>query len=166
MRSIARAARVDPRLVPYYFGSKRALFLEALSAGLERGRPTAETAGVPADVGERVVARFLTLWGERTFVALVGAAGRDRRVLERLRAFVASIVPQVRDDVGGPADLRVGLVASQLLGLGVVRWLLRLEPIASLPVDRVARCVGPGVTFALTGDLATRGDRPAGQAPD
>jgi len=47
--------------------------------------------------------------------------------------------------------LRAQLVASQLLGLALARYLLRLEPLASLPAADVVAAVGPTLQRYLDG---------------
>ena len=80
----------------------------------------------------------------------------------------ASIQPQARrllhDALAGPmaervaaefkvsdAELRVELVASHLMGLAFARYQLKIEPLASTPVDDLVALVGPTVERYLTG---------------
>jgi hypothetical protein len=49
--------------------------------------------------------------------------------------------------------VRAGLCASQILGIGLVRYVLKLEPIASADVDTMVRLVGPNLQRYLTGAL-------------
>jgi hypothetical protein len=51
------------------------------------------------------------------------------------------------------AELRANLVFSQIFGLAVARYILRIEPLASTPGELVAAAVGPTVQRYITGDL-------------
>ena len=49
--------------------------------------------------------------------------------------------------------LRAALVGSQLVGLAMVRYIIRLEPLASASADRVVAAVAPTVQRYFTGDV-------------
>jgi AcrR family transcriptional regulator len=149
MRAIARDAGVDPALVSYYFGSKSALFVESLRLPVN---PADAIAAVLADgtggFGERLVTRFLQVWdnpasGEPIISVLRSAASRP----ELLREFVErQIVPRLGAGLEGPdAELRATAIASQMLGLAVMRYVLRVEPLASAEPDQVVAWIGPTV---------------------
>jgi hypothetical protein len=63
-----------------------------------------------------------------------------------VRRVVASVAPD-------QLDLRAGLVGSQLVGLGMVRYVLRLEPLASADHATVIAAVAPTLQRYLTGPL-------------
>jgi hypothetical protein len=50
-------------------------------------------------------------------------------------------------------ELRATLVGSQLIGLGMARYVVRIEPLASAPVEEVVAAVAPTVQRYLTGSL-------------
>lgn len=79
----------------------------------------------------------------------------DDRVAERLRAvFVEQVVAVLaRLAPPGQAERRAALVASQLLGLALTRYLLRLPGITARPLDEVAADIAPNVQRYLTGPL-------------
>lgn len=56
------------------------------------------------------------------------------------------------------ADLRFTLVASQLVGMAVARYIMHMEPLASLLDDEAMRLYGPTVHRYLTGDLSPEQD--------
>ena len=61
--------------------------------------------------------------------------------------------PHSTDEFGvTDAELRVELVASHLAGLAFARYQLKLEPIASTPVEDVVAWMGPTLQRYLTGD--------------
>ncbi len=47
--------------------------------------------------------------------------------------------------------MKAELVASQLIGLAMTRYVLKIEPLASAPVDDVVAMVAPAVNAALQG---------------
>jgi AcrR family transcriptional regulator len=155
MRAIARAAGVDPALVSYYFGSKSGLFVESLRLPVN---PAAAIDAVLAegsdDLGERLVTRFLQVWdnpasGEPIISVLRSAASRP----ELLREFVErQIAPRFAAALEGPdADLRATAIASQMLGLAMVRYVLRVEPLASANPQQVVAWIAPTVQRYVDG---------------
>lgn len=160
VRGIARRAGVDPALVRYYFdGGKAQLF--AVAVGRRDVDPAALLAGVlaggPDDVGRRLVEGVLRTWdapgGRERFrmVMAATASGHDHLVRDFLASEVLGRLRGVLPEAD--ADLRVALVASQLAGVLVARYVLEVEPIASVPVERLIDTVGPAVQRYLTGDL-------------
>lgn len=160
IRGIAREARVDPALVLYYFHSKEDVALEALGATL---RPLMETTfrsgPLRRGTGANAVLRFLRFWDAhsqgRAFAGLVYTAGSGGRVGDAVRTFVstqieAQFAGQISDD---ELKARVGLFMTQIIGIGVVRYLLRVEPIASASAEWIARSIGPNLDRCLLGRL-------------
>lgn len=152
IRGVAAAAGVDPALVHHYFGTKDDLFLAALEFPVDPRVVLASVAeGDPATLGTRLVARALGVWDDPQarlpLLALVrsGIAGEAGRALleTALSRLIFGALGQVLD-VDEP-ERRVGLVASQMVGLVVTRYVLRLEPVASMPADDVAAWLGPTI---------------------
>jgi AcrR family transcriptional regulator len=163
MRSIAIGAGVDPRLVGYYFGSKQALLEACLvpPPGFVEG--VAEvTQSALASRGEALVRSLLRAWEDpRSAVVLrsiILIAAQQPLALERLRSIVSSsLIGAVATNLDSEERLlRGGLVATQMLGLAMTRYVWRLEPIASLPEDEVVACVAPTVQRYLTGEVRSR----------
>jgi AcrR family transcriptional regulator len=160
IRAVAGEAGVDPALVHHYFGSKDDLFLAALEIPVDPRRlvPAVFEAGV-AGAGERLLRLFLSVWDDPhtrlPLLALVRASlaeegpesllqqGILRMVLTPLRAALPS----------AEADRRVQLVLSQMVGLVVTRYLLALEPLASMPAEEVVAAVAPTLQRYLDGPL-------------
>ncbi len=159
VRAIAKEAKVDPALVFHFFGGKDRLFVAAMKSKMKRPGPSElpEFEDIE-ERGVRIVRLFLERWGgdrgPTPFLGLMRSAASNPRAAAMLRTlFRETIMPAVAD-VHGPedADLRVAFVGSQLLGLGVMRYVLRVEPLASLPIEDVARYAGPTIARYL-GDL-------------
>ncbi|MGN9775683.1 TetR/AcrR family transcriptional regulator [Micromonospora sp. H33] len=162
IRSIAAAAQVDPALVHHYFGSKDQLFLTAMEAPVDpRELLPKVLAGDRAGIGERLVRTFLGVWDSpagAAGVALLRSAVSNEWTARLLREFLTTqVLRRVLDHLDvDPAELplRGSLVASQLVGLGMMRHVIRLEPVASAAPEALVAAVGPTVQRYLTGDLS------------
>lgn len=161
IRAVAEEAGVDPSLVLYFFGSKERLFAACIDWPFD---PAVEIPAVIGDrrsgVGERLVALMLETWdaeeGRNPIVALLVAAMTQEAAAVQLRTFLetqllAPITTALRSD---RPDLRAALVASELIGLGLTRHVLRLEPLASLDREAVVALVGPRIQRSLTHRLS------------
>jgi AcrR family transcriptional regulator len=160
LRGVARAAGVDPRLVHHYFDGKDALFVAAFELP---GRPQQllehVLAGDADGVGARLVRMFTTVWdsgeGRQRIVALVSAATASEAGARMLREFLArEVFARIIAMLGSDdPELRAALAASQMMGLAVARYVVRLEPLASAEPDLVVALVGPTIQHYLTGPL-------------
>jgi AcrR family transcriptional regulator len=161
IRGIARAAGVDPALVHHFFGSKDGLFAAALELPFD---PATVVAGLLADgvdgLGERVVRTFLGIWdatpGQGPMLALLRSAVAAEGAATTLRDFLtrAVLTPlAAAADGEDDAELRASLAASQMLGIAVARYVVRLEPLASASADVLAPVVGPTLDRYLTAAL-------------
>ncbi|CAG7658036.1 TetR/AcrR family transcriptional regulator [Actinacidiphila bryophytorum] len=156
LRAIAAEAGVDAALINYYFGSKRGLFgaAMALTANpadlLERVFASDKPTVVPralrtllaswdsADSGPGLVAMLRSVSADESAAALV------REVMER------EVIERVAERLGGAhAQARAMAFCAQMAGIITTRYLLRLEPIASMTPDEVVRYCGPSLAVAL-----------------
>jgi AcrR family transcriptional regulator len=160
LRGIARAAGVDARLVHHYFDGKDAVFTAAFEIPV-RPQDVVEpvVAPGPDGIGERLIRLFLSVWdsppGRQRIVALLSASLTSDAAARMLREFItrevfARIVARLRSD---EPELRASLAASQMMGLVVARYVVRIEPLASLEPDEVVEVVGPTLQAYLTGPL-------------
>jgi AcrR family transcriptional regulator len=150
VRAIATDAQVDPALVIHYFGTKEALFVEA--TGLPPAVPglIASLAGLPFEDFGRVLAgtyiRFVDSDDSRNAIlALVRSAVSHDEAATMLRDLLtAQLLPVITRHTGHPdAQLRASLIAAQLIGIAMLRHVLRLEPLATPTPDEIAALVGP-----------------------
>lgn len=152
IRSIAARADVDSALVHHYFGTKADLFAEAVGIPL---RPDIDVPAIiagPRDaVGERLVRYVLEAFEQpdirRRGVMLIRTAIGSRLSTPLLAGFLArELIGKIAKALGvADADLRATLVASQIAGLLLTRYVLKLGPIASASVDDIVVRVGPTV---------------------
>lgn len=160
IRGVARGAGVDPALVHYFFGTKTELFAAAMQLPVNPAELVqALLAGEPELIGERLIGTFLSVWDHAAnrdvFIGLLRSAVTDEQAATLLREFaMRELFGQVAAALGTPdAELRASLVFSQIFGLAVARYILRIEPLASTPAQVVAAAVGPTVQRYITGDL-------------
>ncbi|BCB88412.1 TetR/AcrR family transcriptional regulator [Phytohabitans suffuscus] len=161
IRGIATSAGVDPALVHHYFGTKEQLFKSCMDFPIDPAEMLPQVlAGGPDEIGERLVRFFLRIWDSPAgvaAVALMRSAVTNDWTARLLREFVTTqmvrhVVTRLAVD---PAEvpLRASLVASQMAGLAMVRYVLKLEPLASAPPEVVVAAIAPNVQRYATGDL-------------
>jgi AcrR family transcriptional regulator len=160
IRGIASDAGVDPALVHHFFGTKEKLFVAAVRFPFV---PTEELAQLGmADrerLGELIVRIALgALENPSTrppAIALIRSAITNEQAATMMREFVTrAIVGTIATLVDeGEAEYRASLVASQILGLGIARYIVGLEPLAGADVDDLVAAIAPTVQRYLTGEI-------------
>jgi AcrR family transcriptional regulator len=164
IRQIATGAGVDPALVHHYFGTKDQLFVATMEIPVNPAEvvPKIVAAG-PDGVGERLVRMFLTVWdspaGVSAAALLRSALSHEwsaRMLREFLTSQILSKIIQTLDLDPKQAQLRTTLAASQMVGLAMTRYLLKVEPLASAPRETLVAAVGPTIQRYLTGPLDSR----------
>ncbi|GAA2574036.1 TetR/AcrR family transcriptional regulator [Pseudonocardia hydrocarbonoxydans] len=159
VRHIAERAGVDAAMVHHWFGSKDALFTASLDIPLDPAAVFPELLHGPRDqLGERLVTRFLTLWdatGGAPLASMLRSVAAHDDAARMLRDFVTRVILTRVVATLGPdqPDLRAALVGSQLIGLGMARYVVKLEPLASADHATVVAAVAPTVQRYLTGPL-------------
>lgn len=159
IRAIATAASVDPALVHHYFGTKDKLFVAAMNVPFDpREILPAVLDGGRDEIGTRFVRTFLGIWDSpagSAGVALMRSAVSHDWAARLMREFIVTqVLRRITTGIGIPPDevpLRAGLVATQMAGLAMVRYILKLEPIASAPAETLVTAVAPTVQHYLTG---------------
>jgi len=158
LRGVARAAGVDPALVHRFFGGKAALFGAAMDLPADPGVLVRRLLADGLDgIGVRVVRTFVGVWdsqpGQERLVALLRGGVASAESADLLRGFlVEAVLGPLATATGRPdGALRASLAASQLVGLAVARYVLRLEPLAGADPDQLAREVGPTLQRYLNG---------------
>lgn len=153
IREIATEAGVDPSLIYHYFGTKDGLF----AASIDIPIPAAEAlqsvfAADRGDLGRRLAETFFFVWEqEAARASLLGilrsAMGGEHQAADAFRQFLTtSVLEQISPLIGGENPrLRALLMASQLVGVAMTRYVMRLEPIASVPVEDIVELVAPRI---------------------
>ena len=162
---MARTAGVDPALVSYYFGSKGDLFGAAVNLRAQASQEIATAInGDLLSAGPRLVRLSLTAWDDdadgATFRTLLQWMAADVRSPEAIQNYateqIAVPMTEALEQSGlsiASAQERAALAGSQLVGLAMIRYVLRLEPIAGASIDHLVEVVGPTIQHYLTGPL-------------
>jgi AcrR family transcriptional regulator len=147
--------------VHHYFGNKDKLFLAAVDAPADPADLLPTVLAAPRDqLGAAVVHMLLHVWdgpARPAGLALIRSAVSNEWTAKLLREFLVSrVLRKVVSTLGFDPDVRAArasLVASQLIGLVMTRYVLRLEPLASASHDSIVAAIGPNVQRYLTGDI-------------
>ncbi|GAA4830348.1 TetR/AcrR family transcriptional regulator [Saccharopolyspora rosea] len=160
VRAIAGRAGVDPAMVNHWFGGKEGLFTASVSIPVNPSELVPDLlAGDRERIAERMLRRFLTVWdqaGGGEFTALVLSIAAHDRAVVMLREFIQNVLfGRLTEELGmDQPDLRAALCGSQIVGLGMIRYVVRLEPLASADHDTVVAAIAPNLQRYLTGDLS------------
>ena len=144
IRAIAADANIDPSMVMRYFGNKDQLF--AAAADFDLDFPDLSSVD-PGDVGPAMVAHFVNRWErDDALIVLLRSSTTNADAASRMREiFAAQLLPALAK-VNAPEPARsAGLIASQMLGLALCRYVLRLPPIVEMSRDEIVSWLGPTV---------------------
>ncbi|WP_016910259.1 TetR family transcriptional regulator [Streptomyces xiaopingdaonensis] len=158
IRAIARGADVDPALVHHYFGTKEQVFGAAVEGALAPVLkvPDALAASTPDGLGEAVARTFLDVWENpetcEPLVAIVRSAVSNEQAAAVFRGLITkNLMSRVAGLVSVPdPEFRVELAATQLVGAALLRYVIKIEPLASRPLEDVVARIAPIVQRHLT----------------
>ena len=164
IRAIAAGAAVDPALVHHFYGNKEKLFAAAmrLPAVPSEVIAAALAGGDGASPGTHLVAAVLAVWEDPAvhgvIIGLLRSAMNSEQAAGMLREFItdailAPVRALARADSPEDAAYRAGAVASQMLGLALTRYVLRIGPVAAASPADLAATIGPTIERYLTGDI-------------
>ncbi|GAA3565670.1 MULTISPECIES: TetR/AcrR family transcriptional regulator [Streptomyces] len=159
VRGIAKAAGVDSALVHHYFGTKEQVFEAAVEVALVPALAVRDAVlEVPLDdVGERLTRFLFGLWENpvtrRPLLAIVRSAVNNEAAATVFRRLVsAQLLRRIAGEIDAPdAELRAELAAAQLVGVAMMRYVIKIEPIASADPEQIIARVAPVVQGHLTG---------------
>jgi AcrR family transcriptional regulator len=160
IRAVAAAAGVDSALVHHYFGTKEKLFAAAVHIPIDPMDVIGPLRDVPVEeLGHRLPSILLPLWDSEIGAGFIAAlrsilAGSEVNLFRTfIQDVIAVEVGERVDDPPGSGIVRIQFVASQLVGVVMARYILQLEPFASLPAQQIADTIAPNLQRYLTGDL-------------
>lgn len=156
MRSIAAEVGVDAALLSYFFGSKHGLVTAALALSANPADLLAAALPGPLErLPERALRLLLQTWDHpqqgSSLQVMLRTATHDPAVARLVREIIErGIVDQIAARLGGrDARKRAGLFATQATGVIFSRYILGLEPVASMPADELVRRLAPGMRAVL-----------------
>lgn len=158
MRGIAARAGVDAALLHHYFGTKADLFGEVIGAPIRPDIVIGRILDGPrAEIGARLVRVLLEAWDHpdvrRRGTVIMRTALGNKAATPLLAGFLSrELLSRISGSAGGEdADLRAGLVATQVIGLLVGRYVLRLPALADASIDELVSRVGPTIQTYFDG---------------
>ena len=157
MRGIAGRAGVDSALLHHYFGTKADLFAQTVGAPMRPDLDIPALLEGPRDLlGERIVRYVLEAWEHpdtrKRGVTLMRSGIGNRLTTPLLAGFLQrELIGRIAARIDGPdAAFRATLVASQIAGMLLARYVLQFPAIADATVDQIVARVGPTVQHYLT----------------
>jgi len=160
IRRIAQDAGVDPALVHHYFGTKEQLFVAAMELPLNPADMIGPLLQGDRDrLGERLLRTFLSVWdseGMRApMLAMIRSAVQEDQAAAMMREFIQGvIVARAIETLDvDHVQWRASLVSTQVLGLAIARYIIKVEPLASAEPDQVVAAIAPTVQRYLVGKL-------------
>ncbi len=161
IRAIASAAEVDPALVHHYFGTKEKLFLASMDAPINPGELIPEALDGPREeAGERLIRLVLSVWDSPAGSAAIGmfrSALSNEWTARLLREFIITQILRkaVAELALDPAEapIRSSLVATQIAGLVTIRYILKVDPVATMPAEQLVQALAPNIQRFLTEPL-------------
>jgi AcrR family transcriptional regulator len=161
LRSIARAAGVDPALVHHYYDGKEALFVAAMQLPFNPAEvlPTVFAgASGPDEVAERMVRFIFSIWRDAEtrapFLALLRSATGSETGAAMMRAFITqALFARVAEQLPPAPDLalRINLAAAHIIGVALMRYVIAVEPIASADEEDVIARMLPAIRGYFSG---------------
>lgn len=160
IRSVARAADVDPALVYHYFNSKEGLLDAATNPPQRWLENVAKTWTTPVpELGAALVRLMLSAWADDeigpVLRAVLQTAAHEPSTREKLRRIVEGSLIGVSQLGNDERDrlTRSGLISSQIMGLAMMRYVWKIEPVASMSDDEVVTAVAPNLQHYIEGQI-------------
>lgn len=160
IRAIARAADVDPALVYHYFGSKEGLLDAATNPPQKWLEGVAKTWTTPIpQLGRALLELLMTSWTDDeigpTLRAVLQTAAHEQTTRDKLRMIVERSLMGVSSLGVDERDrlIRSGLIASQMMGFALMRYVWKIQPVASMSENEVLAAIAPNLQRYIEGDL-------------
>ena len=160
IRAVARTADVDPALVYHYFGSKEGLLDAATNPPQKWLENVAKVWTTPVDqLGAALITLLLASWADDeigpTLRAILQTAAHEPSTREKLGRVVAGSLMGVSELGSDERDrlIRSGLISSQMMGFALMRYVWKIEPIASMADDEAIAAITPNLQHYVSGDL-------------
>jgi AcrR family transcriptional regulator len=163
IRGVAAEAGVDPALVHHFFGSKQRLFLSVTELPLQPEEVLPGIlAGRRSEAGMRLARFSVELWenpeARERLAGILRAAVSEPEAAQMARELATErFVGAISESLGvDDAPLRASLISSHGIGIAMARYILRVEPLASMAPDALIEAIAPTFQNYLTRPLAPR----------
>ncbi|AKN17178.1 TetR/AcrR family transcriptional regulator [Mycobacterium haemophilum] len=160
IRAVAAAAGVDAALVHHYFGTKQQLFAAAVHLPIDPMTVIVPMRETPIEeLGYKLPSLLLPIWDSELGAGLIATlrsliSGSEVSLARSFLQEVVTVEVGARvDNPPGTGKIRTQFVASQLMGVVMARYIVKIEPFASLPAEQIVQTIAPTLQRYLTGDL-------------
>ncbi|MCU1683702.1 MAG: TetR family transcriptional regulator [Amycolatopsis sp.] len=156
VRAIAADAGVNAAMLHHFFGTKEQLFVAAMNLPVNPGDVIPDLLAGPADsIGERLVRLFLSVWNtqeSRTpFLAMIRSATTNEQAATMMRQFLDRTLFTKVAEAGGIPKARVAAAAAQMIGIALLRYIVRVPPLADASDDEIVALFAPGIQLYFDG---------------
>jgi AcrR family transcriptional regulator len=162
LRQVAREAGVDPTLVSHFYGSKQKLFVTVVDLPFRPADVLPRLLeGDPAELGLRLAQFVLGVFeaeqSRGRVIGIVRSATSEPEAARLVRdKLTREVLTPLAEGLGvADAELRAGLLGSQVVGMIMARYIVAIEPLASRDAAEVAVAIAPNLQHYLTGDLSS-----------
>lgn len=155
IRAIAGQAGVDPALVHHFFGNKEQVFVAAMAVPFNPAEAIPRVIDGPVEeLGERLVRFFLSVWREpdsrSAFLGLVRSAMTNDQAAAMFREFIQQALLNRVAGTFGATPLRAEAAMSHMIGIVLLRYVLRVEPLSSVDEEEIVHMIAPSIQRYFT----------------
>jgi AcrR family transcriptional regulator len=148
IRAIARKAEVDPALVHHFFGGKASVFVEAMQLPMNPAEVLPRIIDTPDDrLGEALARVFFEVWSDQArrapIVALVRSAMTNEHAAVMMREFMTATLLRRVAEMRGIPLLRIQAAVGQMIGVVLLRYVIKVEPVASADEEELVALLAP-----------------------
>jgi AcrR family transcriptional regulator len=148
IRAIARKAEVDPALVHHFYGSKESVFVEAMQLPINPAEVLPRIIDTPDDrLGEALAHVFFEVWSDPArrapIVALVRSAMTNEHAAVMMREFMSATLLRRVAEMRGIPLLRIQAAVGQMIGVVLLRYVIKVEPVASADEEELVALIAP-----------------------
>jgi AcrR family transcriptional regulator len=156
IRAIARAADVDPALVHHFYGTKEGVFIETMQLPINPAELLPKIIAAPPDkLGETMVQVFFGIWGDpdsrAPILAMLRSAMTNEQAAAMMREFITSALFARAAEIRGVSLMRIQAAVGQMMGVALLRYVFKVEPIASASEDELIDLFAPTLQRYLAG---------------
>ena len=150
IRAIAGKAGVDPALVHHFYGSKEQVFVAAMRVPFNPADVVPYLLDGPREqIAERLLRFFLKVWNDgdsrAAFLGIMRSAMTNEQAAAMVRQFLRQALLSRLGDLVGVSPLRAEAAMSHLIGMMMMRYVLRIEPLASADEEELIAIVAPSI---------------------